>query len=272
MINTSIKQAISTLVLICLLFQFPQESQAQILNIERERLEKDTANTWITNGTVGLRIYNRSAAADDPVDMFGYNGAINTIYFSQNHTYAAIGQIDYLKINDNDFLNFGFLHFRSHMYYRNKSSWEIFTQVSYDNFRGLDPRVLVGTGLRQRLIDTDRSSMHLGLGVLFESEWWEHPELEETVDVQYLKSTNYLSFRHSINEIVDFNAIVYYQYGYDRDLSISRNRTSGTINLNTRLSRVFSFTNSFEFSYEDKPIVPITRYIFNFKTGLTISL
>ncbi|TVR84314.1 MAG: DUF481 domain-containing protein [Saprospirales bacterium] len=247
-----------------------QEVQGQILNIERHRLQVDTAKSWMINGTIGLRIYNRSAAADSPVDMFGYNANINTVYFAERHSYALIGQLDYLKINDADFLNFGFLHLRTNLFHRNPSSIEIFGQLSYDNFRGLDPRVLFGAGLRKRLVYSENSTLHLGVGALFESEWWNHPSLEKTVDVQYLKSTNYLSFRHTFNEYVDFNAIIYYQLGYDRDLSLARHRTSGVVNLNARLSRIFSLTNSFEFNYENKPIVPITRFIFHFKTGFTM--
>ena len=254
------------------LFFFQQDGHSQILNIERHRLQADTAKSWMVNGTIGLRIYNRSAAADSPVDMFGYNANLNAVYFSGRHSYAFIGQLDYLKINDSDFLNFGFLHLRANLFHHNPSSIEIFGQISYDNFRGLDPRILFGAGLRQRLMDSKNSTLHLGIGALFESEWWKHPSLEKTVDVQYLKSTNYLSFRHTFNEYVDFNAIVYYQLGYDRDLSTARNRTSGVVNLNARLSRIFSLTNSFEFSYEHKPIVPITRFIFHFKTGFTMSL
>ncbi len=263
--------ALIALVLVIIMSQ-PAEVSGQILNIERERMQRDSAKTWMVNGTIGVRLYNRSAAADSPVDMFGYNAGINAVYFSERHSYAAIGHLDYLKINENDFLNFGYMHLRSHFFYQNNVSLEVFAQVSYDNFRGLDPRALAGAGIRKRLLDTKRSTLHLGVGALAEGEWWEHPETGESVNVQYIKSTNYLSFRYSVNDFVDFNAIGYYQLGYDRDLSVPRHRTSGNINLNTKLSRYFSWTNSFEFSYEDKPIVPITRFIFHFKTGLTISI
>lgn len=243
----------------------------QILNIERYRLERQQEKSFIMNTTLGLSVNNRSAAEDSPVNLFGYNGRINTIYFSDQHTYTGIAQVDYLKINDNPFLNFGFLHFRAHFFSDNNSSVEIFSQVSYDNFRGLDPRILGGVGFRQKVIDSNRSLVYFGTGILYEWETWKHPEDKHLIQSNLIKSTNYLSYRLSVNEFLDFNTIVYYQVGYDKNIDNIRNRLSGNFNLNSKISERFSITNTFDFSYENRPIVPITRFIFNFRTGLSFA-
>jgi len=247
------------------------DCEAQILNIERHRLHPDTSKPFLIKGTLGLSLYNRSAASDSPVDMLGYNASLNAVYFTDRHTYMVIGQLDYLKINENPFLNFGFIHLRGHFFHDSPSSLEVFNQYSYDNFRGLDPRVLVGAGLRQTLLNTDRSLFTLGTGIMYEWEKWEHPAEDFLVEKNLIKSTNYLSYRLSVNEYIDFNTIAYYQVGYDSDISEFRNRFSGTINFNSSISDYLSITNTFSFSYENRPVVPITRFIYQFKTGLSVS-
>ncbi len=97
--------------LILFLFLFvPFFTQAQILNIERSRLEKDTAKVYMLKTNAGLSIFNRSAAADAPVNLFGYNFDVNSIYYPGKHAYMFISKFDYLRINESDFLNFGYLH------------------------------------------------------------------------------------------------------------------------------------------------------------------
>ncbi len=265
------RRILITLTVLLTILIATTEVSAQILNIERYRLEQEEDKSFLMKATMGLSIYNRSAAEDSPVDLFGYNGRINAIYFSEKHIYTAIGQIDYLKINENPFLNFGYVHLRGHFFSENNSSFEVFTQASYDNFRGLDPRVLLGSGLRQKLLDTDRSLIYAGVGVLYEWERWKHPQDKNIVESNLLKSTNYISYRLSVNEYLDFNAIAYFQTGYDSGIEKFRNRVSGNFNLNSKICDRFSITNSFDFSYEQRPIVPITGFIFNFRTGISYS-
>lgn len=251
---------------------FTRESQAQILNIERHRLTSDTTNKFLMNGRFSMTVNNRSAAKDNPVNLFGINTALNAIYRTEKHGYIFIGQTDYLTINDNEFLNFGFAHFRVNFFRERKVNYEAFTQASYDNFRGLDPRIIFGGAVRLRLLKTDKAGLTAGLGGFYENETWTHPETGNDVQVEFFKLSTYLSMRRSIGEQVDFNAVVYYQTGYDDRINDFRHRVSGNFNLNTRITRRLSLNNSFELSYEDKPIVPITKFIYALRTGLLISL
>jgi len=254
------------------LSMLPQDAEAQILNIERMRLQEDTSSALLLKGTMGLNIYNRAAAADNPVEMFGYNAMLNAIYNPGRHALIGIAQFDYLSINDGVFLNFGFLHTRMIFNYRNRINPEAFVQYSYDNFRGLDPRLIGGAGARMRLLDAENLALLYGSSLMYEYEKWLHPVTEEHVAVSFLKWSNYLSFRASLSEYVDFNVIFYYQVGYDDALGLLRNRVSSTVNLNAKLSERFSWNNSFDFSFEDRPIVPVTKLVYAFRTGLSIDL
>lgn len=245
---------------------------AQILNIEKLRLEKDTAQSFKFKATAGLNMYNRSAAADDPVNLFGYNLDFNSIYYPKEHAYLFLGKFDYLKINDNDFLNFGFLHGRVNFLRAKSINYETFVQYSYDNFRGLDPRWITGGAIRFRFIENDQISLVLSTGAMYEYEKWKIPNSDQFVEANFIKSTNYLSFRATINEFIDLNTVNYYQTGYDNEINQFRNRVSSTTVLNSKLTSRLSWTNTFDISYEDKPIVDITKLIFSFRTGISFDL
>lgn len=251
---------------------FPFIIQAQILNIERLRLEKDTSKNFMMKTTFGLNVYNRSAASDDPVNLFGYTLDVNGIYYPDKHAFILMSNFDYLKINDDDFLNFGFVHGRMNLFRENIINYEVYLQYSYDNFRGLDPRWLGGAGVRYDFLKSDFITTTLGVGLLYEHEKWEHPENQEIVEANLLKSSNYLSFRFTVNDFVDFNMVTYYQFGYDSNINRLRNRINGSVILNTRLSSRFSLATSFDISYEDRPIVPVTPLIYAFKTGFSVDL
>lgn len=258
--------------LIVLLFLLPLFGFSQILNIERYKIEKDTTKHFMFKATAGLNIYNRSASEENPVNLFGYNVDVNAMYHPKKHAYIAIGKLDYLRINDSDFLNFGFLHTRVNFFRENNINYEVFAQYSFDNFRGLEPRMLIGGGVRKNIVKDENLSLVLGVGLLYEKERWIHPVSQNIERVGFLKNSNYLSFRNTINDFLDLNTIGYYQVGYDNNISDFRHRISGITTLNTKISSRFSLTNSFEINYEDKPIVPVTKMIFAFKTGISLDL
>lgn len=253
-----------------LLFLFTFLANAQILNIERLRMEKDTAKTFLFKTTFGLNVFNRSAAVDAPVNLFGYNLDVNAIYYPQKHAYIFVSKFDYLRINDNDFLNFGFVHGRINFLRENRVNYETYIQYSFDNFRGLDPRWIGGGAVRYNIVRNDRVTFIVGVGGMYEHERWQHPHTEELVEVNFVKSSNYFSLRATLNQYVDINLVNYYQVGYDRSIERFRNRVSSSTIINTKLTNRLSLTNSFDLAYEDRPIVPITNVIFNFRTGLSI--
>lgn len=259
-------------LLLFVLLLISNVASAQILNIERHRMAKDSTKNFFANGKFGLASNNRSAAEESPVNLFGVNTALNMLYRSKQHAYIFVGQTDYLRINENTFLNFGFAHFRVNFLHERKFHYELFTQASYDNFRGLDPRLIFGGSLRLRAIEGDKGNLTVGLGGFYEKERWTHPQTDELVEVNFAKLSTYISVRRTLAERVDFNAVVYYQTGYDPDISDFRHRVSSNINLNTQITERLSFNNSFEMSYEDKPIVPITRFIYALRMGLLISI
>lgn len=260
-----------SLILLLVLFTL-SSSNAQILNIERLRLKRDTATDFKMKLSAELTAYNRSAAADNPANYLGYSMSFNTLYYPNQHAYTLLGQFDYVKLNDANVVNYGYLHTRINFLRKRILSYETFFQYSYDDFRGLNPRWLAGGDVRVRLFEGEKTSIVISTGIMYEFEKWQVPSSEQEVEASFVKSTNYLSVRHTFNELIDFNMIGYYQTGYDKEADLFRNRLSSSIILNSKLTEWLSWKNSFDISYEDEPIVDITKLIYTFKTGISLDI
>jgi len=258
------------LLLLCLFF-LPYVLHSQILNIERLRLERDTAKSFLVKATVGLTANNRSAAETEPAHLFALNFDINTLFYPEKHAYIFLSKFDYLQVNEEGLLNFGYFHARANFLRDQKTNYETFVQYSFDNFRGLAPRWILGAGIRYHILKSSKTTFLIGVGGMYEYEKWRYPYTRELVDVGLVKSSNYLSFQTEINKYIDLNMVHYYQVGYDRNIKGFRNRFSSSLALNAKISERFSFTNSFDLSYEDKPVVPVTKLIYTLKSGLSIN-
>ncbi|MEX2593974.1 MAG: DUF481 domain-containing protein [Anditalea sp.] len=256
--------------LLFLFFLSPFLVHSQILNIERLRLEKDTAKNFMVKATVGLNANNRSAAETEPAHLFGFNFDINTLFYPQEHAYIFVSKFDYLKVNEVGILNFGYFHGRANYLRDQKINYETFIQYSFDNFRGLDPRWIFGGGIRHDIIKSEKTTFLIGIGGMYEYEKWRYPHTRESLEVGLFKSSNYLSFQTVINKYIDLNLVNYYQVGYDKSIEGFRNRISSSLIINAKLTERFSLTNSFDLAYEDKPVVPITKLIYSIKTGMSL--
>lgn len=244
----------------------------QILNIEKYRSDGDSLKNYAVHFNGAFNVNNRSAGLDNPVKLLGYNFTLNSIYTPKKHAFIFIAHRNFLRINENPFINFGYFHGRVNFYRKNRLNFELFTQLSDDNFRGLNPRILGGSSLRYRVVDRDSTELIVSTGVFYEYENWMHPVTQETVTANFVKSTTNIVFRHSFSKALSFNMIVFYQVGYDKSISALRNRVSSNIHLNSKITKRLSLVNYFEFAYEDKPIVPITKFLYSYRIGLGIDL
>ena len=117
-----------------------------------------------------------------------------------------------------------------------------------------------------------KSNLFAETGLTHEREEWVVPGPEKhTRTVNFIKSTNYLSTRLRFNEQVDLNAIAYYQTGYDKTIEVFRHRFSGDLNLMVKMTSNLRFRTSFNFTCENRPVIPITPYIYTLTNGLQMS-
>src|SRR5690606_22275340 len=200
-------------------------------------------------------------------------------YNSQLHTYLLLNYFNYLLVNYTDptqrntVARQGYSHFRVNLYRDRRLSYELFAQGQIEKARGLEFRSLAGGYLRFRLMKNYKNvNIYLGTGLMHEHEEWENPEAENQLVVSnMLKTTNYVSARMKLQSNVEANAIVYYQTGYAKAIDDFRNRVSGEISLDVKLSKLLAFRTSFNCAYEDEPVVPVTNFVYTIRNGITVA-
>ncbi len=106
---------------------------------------------------------------------------------------------------------------------------------------------------------------------MHEHEEWENPELEQKLQISNLvKATSYVSAKINLNQNLQANAITYYQTGYSKLIQNFRNRVSGDISLAVKLNKILALKTSFNCTYEDRPIVPVTKFVYTLTNGIAV--
>ena len=245
---------------------------AQILNIEKARVDRDTSDIWIGSLGFNLNIFNRNAGEDDPRHFINLGIQSNVGYLSGQHGYLLMGRLDYVEVTDDPLIRTGYAHGRITLKRSKTWSYELFGQFQYDISRGMRSRWLTGGGLRWRIRSTDATQIFAGSGIMYEVEKWQDPTQEGSfLQPELLKTTNYLSIHSDLNSHVRLDAISYYQGGYDGSVSSMRHRLNLTTSINVRLTNKLNLKTSFDCQFENRPIIPITKFIYAISNGLTYS-
>ena len=187
-----------------------------------------------------------------------------------------LSQLQYNATAEQDINSTGFAHLRVTFLRKRPLSYETFGQFQYDQGRGLVFRRLVGGGLRMRIYQEENSNLHMGTGIMHEWETWEVPDaLEETAGAEATlnlwKSSSYLSSRVVLTRYLSLNAIAYFQTGYDDQIETFRHRLSLDMNILTKITSRLSFRTTAGVTYENRPVVPITRLVYAVTNGIQLS-
>ncbi len=256
-----------------LLLFFCQYANAQILNIEKNRVKGDSSNYFV--GNLGITFSANNQSVDEQgnaVSFVGISANSNTGYISTHHSFLLIGSFIYNASTDNTINSAGFGHFRINFMRKKKLSYETFTQLQYDQGRGMQNRWIIGGGIRYRVYNNKKSSLYFGIGAMHEEENWQYPGNEtRTANISIIKSTNYVSYKSQLSESIWFNLISYYQTGYDTNYDYFRHRLSADMGLIIKVFKRLSLNTNFSGTYENRPIVPINKFVYSVTNGFLLS-
>lgn len=240
-------------------------TSAQILNVEKSRLDSGDSIHWVGNIALEYQLINQQIKTQ--------GGGLKT-------NFARIGKInDLILISDLSFLNSegfnllqnGFAHGRIEFLKNKKLSYEAFAQWQFDQVKGMNERFIIGGNLRFTPIENDTDRFAIGLGTFYENEdwYWEQTQNEETIVTKAHPSIArwnfYLTYRSDLTETIFFNITTYYQSKYD---ALDEFRISALANLNFKISDNLYFNNNFTLWYENKPYVPIDKLNYTIKNGI----
>ncbi|MBL6447369.1 DUF481 domain-containing protein [Fulvivirga sp. 29W222] len=241
----------------------------QILKVDKGSIDSDSSKYFIGNVNFNFNLNNRSATAEKNITFTGLEANADLVYIADKHAYILINKINYFKSTGGPMISTGYAHFRINFLRKRTVSYELFSQVQYDDGRMMPLRFLQGGGFKFRISSTEKSEVFFGVGAMYEEEHWKSVTEDGTIiEKELWKTSDYINGKFDFNDHVSFDVILYYQGGYDREGEIFRNRLSGDAVLSMQLTDKLSFLTSFSAQYEDKPIIPINNFVYSLTNGL----
>jgi hypothetical protein len=258
-----------TFCLLIVLFAARPATGQTVINTEALRLEADTQRV---QGSLALNLgmsRNKAGRFFRP----GIDGRLE-LRTGQNR-FMVLGGYALTRFTDIDepgapvtiFNERGFGHLRFNRTLSGRVTWEAFGQYQFDQVQEIDRRILIGTGPRLRITETESGFLFGGLQYMYEYE--ETSAVEG--DIVYNKHNRlsaYISGGSTFNEHVSGNLTVYYQPRPDR---WSDYRVSATGNLTAKLTGGFGFSLNVNYVYDARPPVSVPTVMYDFGAGLTFN-
>ncbi len=258
-------------ILILLFIFLAGSTSAQILQVNKNNLNADSSKFWLGAFTFNFDLNNRSVSSDNENAFIGLTATADLVYVADKNAYILINKINYFTSSDENgaFISTGYAHFRINWLRKKRLSYENYAQTQYDRGRNMPQRILIGGGIRYRLVDDEKKKLIVGTGAMFERERWKEPENETNIIEKNLwKNSSYINGYIFITDDLKLDVITYYQGGYDAAANKFRNRINGDIILSFSINKRLAFNAEFAGQFEDSPIIPINKFIYSIKNGI----
>lgn len=256
-------------LVVLIVFAFHFSAQSQILKVHKGNIDTDSSKYFLGNIALNFNLNNQSGSAEENIHFRGLTTSADLVYVGKEHAYIMINNINYIKSTGGPLISNGYVHLRTNLLRKNKLSYEIFTQIQYDNGRNLSLRYLLGGGIRYRLIKREKSRLYYGLGLMQElEEWLPFEENASLIEKNITKVSTYLGGKVDLTETIELQVVMFYQSGYDLDSELYRNRVNGDVQLSIHVIGKLDFIVSFTAQYEDDPIIPVNNFVYALRNGL----
>jgi len=155
----------------------------------------------------------RLRAASGNTDLFQVGGDVGVGVLTEHHWIRAYAGMERLEQKGKDILDNRYLHLRYNYRFSERFRSFHFFQLQANQNLLLDQRRLLGTGLRYRVLEGDRSRLEVGSGFMLEVEHLNDGKLgpEEDPDSETVRMTNLVVGSGSLGEGSRWVTVVYYQ-------------------------------------------------------------
>ena len=241
-----------------ILLLFSVAATSQVINAESLRKVTDTSGF---SGSAGLEF----SLKRDVNDKFSVLANVHVQYKMHRHLVLLKNEIEFQKIESNNFENKGVQHFRYNYKLYPQMAWEVFAQAQYNKVSKINFRGLVGTGPRFKLSKLENYKFYLGTLVMYE-----HQELSDGVTPieRIYRGSAYFSFSLYPTETVSVSSTTYYQ---PKLSDFSDFRIASETSLLISLYRNFAFKTTYIFTFDDSPAVGIPNSQYELTSGILYS-
>lgn len=245
-------------LLLCLFLSITFASTSQILNVESLRKVTDTSGF---SGSTSLYF----SLKRNKNDFFSISNDIHLQYKMKKNLFLFKNQINFQKIEGDNFTNNGISHLRYNYKFRPRIALEVFAQGQYNKVSKIDFRGLFGIGPRFKLSsNSEKYKIYLGTLIMYEYE-----ELSDGSPIQRnFRGSNYLSFSLYPTDRVTLVSTTYYQ---PKLSDFSDYRISSQSSLLIDLYKSLAFKTSYTFTFNANPAFDIPNSQYNLTSGLSYS-
>jgi len=250
-----------TVILLLLQFFNPVYSQ---VNTEKFRKE------YKENGFYG-NVSLAAGLAKGTSDFLKAEGSARIDYAGKIFDSFLVGDYEFQEANNAKVVNKAFAHLRNMITLSSIFSLELFLQKEFNQFILLEDRNLVGVGLRTGIVQlfTESEShpleIYIGTGLMFENEQY---NISASSKTNLIRSTNYLSLKWVINNIISFISINYFQFDVEK---IHDYRFISETSLNFLIMENLSYNSAVSYRYDNEPVPDVKDYDIELTNGITFS-
>ena len=190
------------------------------------------------------------------LDFLGKNGLTSFLVLSYENGYEKEDN------KKNSIVNKGFGHLRFTKNISDNFFIEVFTQYGFNDFLLMKERRLFGSGIRYMVLNQEILSGYVGVGVMQEDEIY---NLGSDINMNLIRSTNYLSWKIKFSENSSIQNTAYYQFD-SKNASDRRILYDGDLNI--ALNSKLAFTLSLNFRYDSDPHGELGKTYTQLKNGI----
>ena len=230
----------------------------QIVNIENQRL---TDNKQGFNGSAELN-FNFTM---NTKQLLQIGDKIRVGYVKNRHQFLIVTDHSFVKSEGDDFVNKGFQHLRYNYTFKDTNivSLEAFQQGQFNKIQKINLRLIIGGGIRFKIIDQKKYQLSFGTGFM--------GEYEELIDLgvsQDILSTSYLSFDGQFNASIGLNTISYFQ---PKLIDFGNYRFSNETSLRFKINKYLTFKMIYSLTHDSRNILDVRKTNYIVKNALQIN-
>ena len=230
-------------------------AKAQIVNIERARMQSDTTG-WL--GNVGAEM----SFSKNSNRVFSASADAHLQYKSKKSLYLILGSYGFLKGNNEKLEDNIFFHIRYNYKITQVLRWEMFTQLQKNVISNIKSRFLFGTGPRFKILSTNHFHLYAASLIMYEEE----KEISNPVILHTdFRNSSYFSFTIIPNSQIEIISTTFFQPLLN---DLNDFRILNQASLRAKAGKKLAIRINWNYLNDSRPVQGIPSVNYSFSTGI----
>ncbi len=230
---------------------------SQIVNTESSRMQTDTTG-WIGGFGTAFSITQNTSK------IIGMDAEAHVQYKTTNDRglWLFLTNFNFLKVGSRESIRNYFAHLRYNFKVNLWLRWEFFTQYQDNAITSIDPRLLLGTGPRFKIISIEKFRLYAAVLLMYEME---REKTTPKIIHHDWRNSSYISFTWLPNKATELISTTYFQPRLDK---FSDYRILNQAVFRVKATPHFSMSAKWSYLHDRFPAGTSPRTTYSFATGV----